>query len=136
MSLLIFSPKCSHSLDIIDYISKNAQLKSIVGFHNINTQGLPPQYKSKIDRVPTLLTKNGKILVGNEIKNWLESLLPVQDVCGINGGCSMTTLVGDEGSQDMFSLEDYGRSLQPALTAELQARIGGDVSEAFNNIKR
>lgn len=136
MSLLIFSPRCSHSIDLVDYINKNAQLKSIISLHNINIHGIPPQYKNKIDRVPTMLTKNGKILVGNEIKNWLESLLPVQEVCGLDGRCSMTTLVGDEGSGDIFSLDDYGRSLQPALTPELQSRIAGDVSEAFNSIKR
>ena len=136
MSLLIFSPKCNHSIDIIDYINKHDQLKGIISFHNINTQGIPHQYKSKINRVPTMLTKNGKILVGNEIKNWLESLLPVQEVCGLEGGCSMTTLVGDEGNGDIFNLDDYGRSLQPALTPEIQARISGDVSQAFNSIKR
>jgi hypothetical protein len=27
-----------------------------------------------------MLTKNGKILVGNEIKNWLDSLLPAREV--------------------------------------------------------
>ena len=73
MSLLIFSPQCNHSLDIIDYISKNETLKNIVSYHNINKLGIPPQYKNKITRVPTLLTKNGKMLVGNEIKNWLEN---------------------------------------------------------------
>ena len=41
MSLLIYSPQCNHSLDIIDYISKNEQLKSIVSYHNINERGIP-----------------------------------------------------------------------------------------------
>ena len=44
----------------------------MVKFHNINTQGIPQKYAGSITRVPTLLTQNGKILVGNEIKAWLE----------------------------------------------------------------
>ena len=71
MSLLIFSPQCNHSLDIISYINKHETLKQIVSYHNINKLGVPPQFKNKISRVPTMLTKNGKLLVGNEIKNWL-----------------------------------------------------------------
>lgn len=137
MSLLIYSPQCNHSLDIIDYINKNPQLKQIVQYHNINKLGIPPQYKNKITRVPTMLTKNGKLLVGNEIKNWLESILPAQDweTCGF-GDCAMTTLDG-EGTDELFSLDSYGMSLQPAMTKELEEKINQSVSDAYNkNIKK
>ena len=137
MSLLIYSPQCNHSLDIIDYINKNPQLKQIVQYHNINKLGIPPQYKNKITRVPTMLTKNGKLLVGNEIKNWLESILPAQDweTCGF-GACPMTTLDG-EGTDELFSLDSYGMSLQPAMTKELEEKINQSVSDAYNkNIKK
>ena len=136
MSLLIYSPKCSHSLDIIDYIKRRPQISQLVNYHNVNTQGIPPQYAHKITRVPTLLTKNGKFLVGNEIKNWLESLLPNNDIGSCDFGmCSMTTLDGENNS-DMFGLDDYGRSLQPPMTAELEEKINLDVSQTYsNNIK-
>ena len=96
--------------------------------------------KNKINRVPTMLTKNGKILVGNEIKNWLDSLLPKKDVdhAGIGGmGCSMTSLDGDTSTSEMFRLDDYGQSLQPAMTPELQEKIGRDVSKgvAYSDLK-
>lgn len=136
MSLLIFSPKCSHSMDIVNYINRHAQLKQIVQFHNVNTMGIPPQYRAKITRVPTMLTKNGKILVGKEIQNWLESLLPVQDLDACDfGRCEMTTLDG-EGSAVLFGLDDYGRSLQPAMTPELEAKISRSVSDAYVDIKK
>ena len=61
MSLLIYSPQCSHSLDVIQYINKHENLKQIVSYHNINKLGIPPQFKNKISRVPTMLTKNGKL---------------------------------------------------------------------------
>ena len=136
MSLLIYSPKCSHSLDIIDYIKRRPQIAQLVSYHNVNTQGIPPQYAHKITHVPTLLTKNGKFLVGNEIKNWLESLLPNNDIGSCDFGmCSMTSLDG-EGNSDIFGLDDYGRSLQPPMTAELEEKINRDVSQTYsNNIK-
>ena len=132
MSLLIYSPQCNHSLDIIDYIQKNENLKQIVSYHNINKLGIPPQFKNKISRVPTMLTKNGKLLVGNEIKNWLESLLPVKEIemAGF-GTCAMTTLEG-EGIDDMFGIDNYGVSLQPPKTVELEEKISRSVNDAYN----
>lgn len=132
MSLLIYSPRCKHSMDIIQYIDGHSQLKQLVHYHNVNTQGIPSQYKSKISRVPTMLTKNGKILVGNEIKNWLDSLLPKKDIehAGFSGSvCSMTSLDGSGRDSSMFYLDNYGQSLQPAMTPELQEKISRDVSK-------
>jgi hypothetical protein len=80
-----------------------------------------------------MLTKNGKILVGNEIKNWLDSLLPNKEIdnWGFSGACSMTTLDGGENDNDMFSLDSYGQSLQPAMTRELEEKISRDVSKGI-----
>jgi len=131
MSLLLFSPRCKHSSEIIQYIQSKPQLKQLVNYHNVNTQGIPPAYKSKINRVPTLLTKNGKLLVGNEIRNWLDSLLPNKEIGNWSPGgmCGMTTLEGDENDDDMFSLDEYGQSLQPAMTSELEDKINRDVNK-------
>tara|TARA_B100001996_G_scaffold200892_1_gene153778 strand:- start:364 stop:510 length:147 start_codon:yes stop_codon:yes gene_type:complete len=47
----------------------------------------------------------------------------------------MTTFDGENNS-DIFGLDDYGRSLQPAMTAELEEKINRDVSQTYsNNIK-
>ena len=133
MSLLIYSPRCSHSIDLIDYIKRQPQLAQLVGYHNVNVKGIPPQYAHKITRVPTMLTKNGKVLVGNEIKNWLDSLLPNKEIsnCGFGGGCSMTTLDGDDNDADIFTLDNYGQSLQPAMTQELEEKINRNVSKGI-----
>jgi len=137
MSLLIFSPKCNHSMGIVEFINSNPQLKRLVRFHNINTQGIPPMYVNKITRVPTLLTKNGKILVGREIKNWLESLLPNTDIHHHElGGSTFTSSIdGGEDDDNIFVLDNYGRALQPAMTKELEDKINRNVSESYNNIK-
>jgi hypothetical protein len=138
MSLLVYSPNCPHSIDIIEYVKNNSQLKQLITFHNINTHGIPYNHKSSISRVPTMLTKNGKILVGKEIKNWLMSLLPNNDLSHHEFGAfgsNMSSIDGKDGDDDAFSLDSYGVSLQPAMTKELEERINRSVSEAYNDIK-
>jgi len=140
MSLLIYSPRCKHSMELVEYINGQKQLKQLVNYHNVNTQGIPKQYTNKINRVPTMLTKNGKILVGNEIKNWLDSLLPKKDVehAGFGGGvCSMSSIDGNERDSGLFYLDNYGQSLQPAMTKELEEKISRDVNkgEAYTELK-
>ena len=140
MSLLIYSPRCKHSMDVIEYINQHQQLKQLVHYHNVNTQGIPPNYQNKINRVPTMLTKNGKILVGIEIKNWLDSLLPAKEVTNSSigaFGCSMTSLDNDKPQTDLFALDDYGRSLQPPMTKELEEKISREVSKgvAYTDFK-
>ena len=128
--LLVFSPKCQHSLDILRFMDANAQLKQIIQLHNVSTHGVPPQYASKINRVPTLLTKTGKVLVGNEVRAWLESLLPNTITnCELGGrGCTSYSFDGSaEEDGDIFSLDKYGQSLQPAMTPELQEKISRKV---------
>ena len=48
----------------------------------------------------------------------------------------MTTLDG-EGIDELFNLDSYGMSLQPAMTKELEEKINQSVSDAYNkNIKK
>lgn len=139
MSLLLYSPKCSHSNDLIDYLNRHPQFKNVVKFHNITTHGIPQQFKSRIKSVPTLLTTNGKLLVGKEIKNWFDSLLPNKEITNIElgGSCRFSSL--DDGDDDYsmgFEIDKYGISLQPAMTPELEARITRDVKDAFTTVSK
>jgi hypothetical protein len=132
-ALLICSNKCKHSLEIISFLESTPQLKQMVQLHDVNRLGVPPQYAKQITRVPTMLTKNGKILVGNEIKKWLESLLPNSFTnCDLNScrsfGGSLASLDGGEDGDSIFLLDNYGQSLQPAMTPELQSKISKPVT--------
>jgi len=137
-ALLIYSHKCSHCKELIEYLQTTPKLQPLVHLHNVHEKPIAPEYKSKISRVPTLLTKNSKILVGSEIKQWCESLLP-SDIsnCPIGSSCSITyNIDGDDGSEgSFFSLDSYGQSLQPAMTKDLEAKISRNVGEAFNTYK-
>jgi hypothetical protein len=137
MALLIYSTKCVHSMEILGFVNETPQLKQIVKLHDVNQFGIPAQYAGKISRVPTLLTQNGKLLVGNEVRQWLTSLLPVQELanCDMYGRCKgMSSLDGTD-DDDYFNLGNYGQSLQPAMTPELQAKINKSVAEAYDTIK-
>lgn len=137
-ALLVYSQSCKHCQEIMHLLQSNPSLQSLVQFHNVNTQGIPPQYRTKINRVPTLLTKNGKLLVGSEVKRWLESLVPCEITnCTLGSmSCSMASVDGDEDDGNMFNLDDYGRSLQPVMTPELQDKIKKDVGAAFNTFNK
>jgi len=139
MALLIYSPKCSHCKEIVEFVHKHPQLKELVQYHNVNTQGVPAQYRNKVNRVPTMLTKNGKFLVGGEIRNWLQSLLPANELedCKVGGwGCSFSSLTDDSTDRDMFSLDSYGQQLAPPMTPELQAKISKEVGQVtYEDIK-
>jgi len=134
MSLLVFSPKCKHSVEVIEYIKKHKELQQIVQYHNVTVAGIPPEFRTKITRVPTMLTKNGKILVGREIHNWLESLLPVQELETCDFGSIFSSTLDGEPNTNMFGLDDYGKSLQPAMTRELEEKISRKVEdEPYNS---
>lgn len=136
MALLLFSQKCAHSRDIIEFIQGNQQLTQIVRYHDVNRQGVPQQYQNKITRVPTMLTTNGKLLVGAEIKQWLESLLPPTELenCQLGGACGFASSLEGEDDQGLFSLGNYGQSLAPAMTRDLQAKIEQKVSDAYQQM--
>lgn len=132
-SLLIYSPKCKHSMNILQFINTHDEVKALVSYHNVNEYGVPEQYKKQIKSVPTLLTANGKILIGTEIIQWFTSLLPSEiENCPL-GNCSAApcSIDGDSGFDNYFALESYGQSLQPLMTDELKSKITQNVGEAY-----
>lgn len=131
-ALLIFSPKCKHSMDVIEFIKNHKQFQQIVKFHNVNEHGVPQQYRNQIKSVPTLLTSNGKFLVGGEVMQWFISLLPNEITnCQIGGSLGICNLDDESGDDNLFMLENYGQSLQPIITPEIQKKISQNVSEAY-----
>lgn len=126
MALLVYSENCKWSQEILMYIKTQPALLEIVRFWNVNAQGIP---SNKITRVPTLVTNDGKMCIGKEVKAWLESMVP----CDFESWCSATGCSNLDGTDDpgFFEVDRYGESLQPRITPELEARIGGDVQDAY-----
>lgn len=129
MALLVYSEKCKWSQEILGYIKTQPSLLEIVRFWNVNTQGVPSQ---KITRVPTLVTNDGKMCVGKEVKAWLESMVPCE-FGSYDTGARLANLDGT-GGPGLYELDRFGESLQPRLTPELEARISGNVQEAYQQV--
>ena len=133
-SLLVYSPRCKHSMNILQFINTHDEIKALVSYHNVNEYGVPEQFKKQIKSVPTLLTSNGKILIGTEIIQWFTSLLPAEiENCPL-GNCSATacSIEDESGFDNFFSLDSYGESLQPIMTEELKSKITQNVSQAYD----
>ena len=132
MALLVYSDKCTHSKDVLEWLNKHTVVKNIIRLHDVNRQGIPKQYRSTIKSVPTLLTQDGKLLVGAEVIAWMKSILPPQELESMCfGGICTTDLESSDGSSDMFSLDMYGQTIQPAMTPELQEKINTSVTESY-----
>lgn len=127
MALLVYSDKCKWSQDIIVFIKSQPALLEIVRFHNVTTQGVPSK---KITRVPTLVTNDGQMKVGAEVKTWLLSMIPCDFESWDESGKLCTNLDGSEAS-GMFEIESYGASLQPMMTPELEQKINSSVMDAY-----
>ena len=125
MSVLVYSDRCKHCKDIINFIKSNESLSTsgTIHYHDVNKMGIPPKYKEKITSVPTMVTVNGKFLVGGEVKSWLASLIPNT----VESHNAISTL-GDQGG-DYFDISAYGETLQPVLTPQLKEKIDASVSD-------
>jgi hypothetical protein len=131
MALLVYSDKCKWSADTINFIKTQPALIEIVRFHNINTQGVPSK---KITRVPTLVTNEGQMLVGQEVKNWLVSMIP-NDFDSWDGTGNLCSNLDGTENACLFDLDRYGESLQPAMTPELEEKIAMNVTEAMQKAR-
>jgi hypothetical protein len=133
MALLVFSDKCQFSREIINYIRSQPALINIVRFHNVATHGVPSK---QITRTPTLVTNEGNLHVGRDVKTWLESMVPAEFVSWDTTLDFCSNLDGSECHNDMFDLDRYGESLQPELTPELELRISRSVNDAMAEAKQ
>lgn len=134
MATLVYSEKCKYSLDIIQYIRDNPILGRIVGFHDI-ARGVP----KGIDRVPTLVTSQGNHILGGDIKLWLSKMIPQPEVESIGPKISIAGFenTSDECcDRDMFDIDEYGRTLQPMITPDIESKINASVQDAFKRENR
>lgn len=129
MATLVYSDRCPFSSQVIQHIRENPALLHIVRFHNVTTQGVPSR---QITRVPTLVTNDGKLLVGQEVMNWIDSMRPNDTVEEFDrSGLATASLdeSDDANTGDFFDLNHYGSSLAPHMTRELQEKISRKVND-------
>jgi hypothetical protein len=127
MALLVFSDRCHHCHDILKYIQGQPALQSIIRFWNVTTQGIPHK---KITRVPTLVTDEGKMFIGSEVRNWLESMTPFEFE-SFDSTDFTYNIDGSDTNDFHFQIEKYGTQLQPHITPELEEKINSNPSQAY-----
>lgn len=130
MALLVYSDKCNFCVETLNYIKTQPELLQILRFHNISTNGIP---SDRIKRVPTLVTNEGKLYVGSEVRSWLESMVPMDISSFNNDAFSITNLDESEEPGNFFQLDMYGVPLQPVLTPELNSKINKKVNDAISD---
>lgn len=127
MALLVFSDRCQYCQEILKFVNSEPSIQPVLRFWNITTQGVPSK---KITRVPTLVTNEGKMMVGSEVRAWIESMIP-SDIESFATDNFSFNLDGSDNSDNVFNLDRYGSSLQPTLTPELEAKINENPSVAY-----
>jgi len=70
------------------------------------------------------------MMVGSEVKAWIESMIP-SEIESFNNTDFTYNLDGTEELDNMFNLDRYGASLQPVLTPELEAKINENPTSAY-----
>lgn len=133
MATLVYSDRCQYCSQVIRMIQENPGLLHIVKFHNVTTLGVPSR---QITRVPTIVTNEGKILVGNEVKNWIESMANNDDFAPNEAFGPATTLLDgndDDVTGNFFDFDNYGAELKPVMTRDLEDRINRKVQDAYSS---
>lgn len=129
MNVLIYSLKSDYCVSLLSYIKEHEGLMAIVKLHDVNKSGVP----NGISRVPSMVTKDGNVIIGGDIREYLEGFIASIPE-GLDCARGMCDLGGAEGSS-FFDLDNYGTSLAPKMTPELEARISSDVQDAYQKLK-
>jgi len=134
-AMLVYSDRCQYSQQILQNIQENPALLKVLQFHNVTTQGVP---NKNVTRVPTLLTNDGKILVGHEVKAWIVSMIPVQEFESLDSfrGTSSLDDSDEQTPGNMFDLNMYGSALAPVMTQDLEEKINKKVQDAYSALQK
>lgn len=128
-SVLFFSMKSPHCVELLKFINEHEPLKAMIKLHDVNVSGVP----NGITRVPSLLNDEGKVIIGGDIRTLLESLI-VTDFEAIDSS-SFTPLDGGEAPGKWFGIDQFGQTLQPKMTKALEDKISMKVEDAYHNLK-
>ena len=135
MALLFYSDMCSHCKDLLGFIGKHPPVDKLIRRHNVTVHGVPQKFKGNVKSVPTIITQQGQVMAGGQCMAWASSLVPPQEVEGVGGMSGLTDLSTEAGGPGMFSLDNYGQSIQPHITPDLQQRISSTVMEAYQTMQ-
>jgi hypothetical protein len=118
---------------VIQEIRENPALVHLIRFHNVSQLGVPSK---QITRVPTLVTNDGKLLVGNDVRQWIESMKPEQHVSEFDQSVLAGSMLDESDTNEagnFFDIENFHQTLAPTMTRELEERINRKVTDAYQS---
>lgn len=131
MATLVYSDRCPYCAQVIQEIRENPALLHIIQFHNVSQLGVPSK---QITRVPTLVTNDGKLLVGNDVRQWIEKMKPDQNVEEFDQSALAGSMLDESDANDagnFFDVEHFHRTLAPPMTRDLEEKINRKVQDAY-----
>jgi hypothetical protein len=130
MHVLVYSLKSEYCVTLLDFVKGHEELMSILKFHDVNKFGVP----NGVQRVPTLICPDGRILIGSDIRDYLESFLQMDPEGSTNTfGFDIN---GNDIDGGFFDVNQFGTPLAPKMTSELEQRISSDVNDAYSKLKK
>lgn len=128
MHVLVYSLRSEYCVTILEFIRNNDGLMSIMKFHDVNKYGVP----NGVDRVPTLICPDGRTLIGSDIREYLNTFIQSEPEGSVN---SIGFDIDGTDPDGFFDVNQYGASLAPKMTPELEKKISMNVQDAFASLK-
>jgi len=131
MATLVYSDRCPYCTQVIQEIRENPALVHIIRFHNVSTSGVPSK---QITRVPTLITNDGNLIVGNDVRQWIESMKPQEVVEEFDQTTLLGSMLDDSDLNDpgdFFDIDNFHKPLAPPMTRELEEKINNKVTDSY-----
>jgi hypothetical protein len=120
MATLIYSDRCKHCYDVIAFIKTKPELLNVIRYHDI-AQGVP----QGVTKVPAIITANGQLYSGKQVKAFLYSIAP-NKIAGVVLGGKPT--LG-------FSIGKV-KSHKPLITPELERKLNRSIDEGLKELQR
>jgi hypothetical protein len=125
-AIMLYSPRCQHCHDVFKLLDQ-CPVKDQIKYQNIHEEPIPEDYRKVLTHVPALITKDGRPLMGPEVKQWVLSMMPVE-VESFNHSTFASFDGNPSNAPGLFELESYGAPLAPPMTPELEAKINKKVT--------
>lgn len=130
-SVLVYSMKSPFCVELLNFINEHEVFKTIIKFHDVNAHGVP----NGITRVPSLITNEGKVIIGGDIKTFLDGFV-LADIEPVDSSTGTFGIDGNDMSGNWFDIERFGQTLKPTITKEIEEKISVKLEDALASLKR
>jgi hypothetical protein len=125
-AIMLYSPRCEHCLEIFGLLEQ-CPFKDSIKYQDIHKEPIPEEYRKVLTHVPGIITEDGRLLMGLEVKQWVLALMPTEVE-----SFDHLKLASFDGNPNivpgLFDIESYGAPLAPPMTPELESKINKKIT--------